>query len=203
MLTGIEYAHSEEKRRFDRYAVRLARPFAYAAQQALAFGSDTDPVFLQTRIGAHGKPFDAYKLRTLRDDGVTPINETAAFMRRAGLDELIQYKNILDGKMSMVARRPLTPLEYDEAFDEVPLSTVEDYLKIVVPTRPGLVDSFVIATHLGEIPDHAMRLKRLEMDIQDVIDGSYNNDKRLFWSAVAKGFGNKMKRGDIRPREAV
>ena len=203
MKTGIEYAHSEEKRRFDSYAVRRARPFAYVAQRALTFSSDDSPVFLQTRIGTDGKPFDAYKLRTLRDDGVTPVNEAAAFMRRSGLDELIQYRNIINGDMSMVARRPLTPSEYEEAFDGVPGNVVDRYRQVVVPTRPGLVGSFVIATHLGEIPDHEMRLRRLELDIKDVIDGSYENDKRLFWSAIKKGFGNKMKRGDIRPREAV
>ncbi len=202
MKTGIEYAHSEEKRQFDRYAVRFARPFALAAQYAVAFSADVEPTFLQTRVGTDGEFFYTHKLRTLQKDGITPINRATTFMRRSGLDELIQYKNILGGDMSMVARRPLTPQEYDQAFDDVPLDIVDDYLKIVVPTRPGLVSSFVIATHLGEIEDHAMRLRRLEMDIKDVLDGSYSNDKRLFWSAVSKGLGNKMKKGAIRPTAA-
>lgn len=121
MLRGIEYAHSDEKRRFDHYAVRRARPFALAAKYAITkTTSDKEPVFLQERIGAHGELFDAYKLRTLRADNMTPINNVSAFMRRAGLDELIQYKNIQQGDMSMVARRPLTPNEYEEAFDGVP-----------------------------------------------------------------------------------
>lgn len=201
-LKGVEYAHSAEKRRFDRYAVRLARPFAVAAQFAMAMGSDTNPVFLQTRIGKDGDQFETFKLRTLGEDCVTPINNTAALMRRTGLDELIQYKNIVNGDMSMVARRPLTPQEYDQAFDDVPRDVVDEYMRLVVPTRPGLVSSFVIATHTGQIDDHAMRLKRLELDIKDVKDGSYENDKKLFWSVVSKGFTNKMKKGDIRPTKA-
>lgn len=203
MLYGIDYAHSEEKRRFDKYAIRFARPFALAAQYAIAFQSNSDPIFLQTRVGENGDLFNAYKLRTLMEDAVTPTGKMTTFMRRSGLDELIQYKNILEGDMSMVARRPLTPQEYDEAFDDVPLSTVEDYLKIVIPTRPGLVSSFVIATHLGEIEDHAMRLQRLEMDIKDVKEGSYSRDKQLFWTAVNRGLTNKMKRGAIRPTETA
>ena len=202
MLTGIEYAHSDEKRRFDRYAVRRARPFALAAQYAIAKSTNNQsPVFMQERIGANEVPFQAYKLRTLKSDNVTPINDITALMRRAGLDELIQYKNILEGAMSMTARRPLTPQEYEEAFDIGDPKTVDAYRKIVVPTRPGLVGSFVIKTHLGQIDDDEMKRERLELDIQDVIDGSYENDKKLFWTAIKLGFGNKMTRGDIRPVE--
>lgn len=120
MKTGIEYAHSDEKNAFDRRAVRLIKPFAALATRLLTETGDEDIVFTQTRIGQHEQPFHAYKLRTLEDDGMTPRSDKAAFMRRSGMDELIQYKNIEEGSMSVVARRPLTPLEYDEAFDGMP-----------------------------------------------------------------------------------
>lgn len=203
MLTGIDYAHSQEKRDFDKYALRYIRPFAMIAKGLLVLNGETDVEFLQTRIGHDGKPFEVHKLRTLKEDALTPTGRTAAFLRRSGMDELIQYRNVVDGDMSVVGRRPLTPAEYEEAFDDVPGDVVDDYQRIVVPTRPGLVGSFVIAAHLGDIKDHAMRLKRLEMEIQDVIDGSRERDKQLFWSAVTKGLTNKMQRGDIRPREVL
>lgn len=203
MLTGIEYAHSEEKRTFDRRAVHLVRPFALAARSALQYSGVEDVEFQQERVGQKGILFNAYKLRTLQHDGLTPIDPKAAFFRRSGLDELIQYKNVLEGSMSIVARRPLTPQEYDEAFDDVPGHTIDEYLDVVVPTRPGMVSSFVIESHLGNIADHAMRLQRLEMDIQDVRDGSRERDKELFWRAISYGLGNKMRRGDIRPRKAA
>lgn len=203
MLTGIEYAHSKEKRDFDKRAIHLVRPFALAAKQMLTYSDTPDAEFKQIRIGQDSKPFHAYKLRTLKDDGLTPIDPRAAFLRRSGMDELIQYKNIQEGAMSIVARRPLMPQEYDEAFDDVPLDIVEDYLKIVVPTRPGLVSTFVIESHLGNIADHAMRLERLVLDTRDVIDGSRRRDKELLWRAIGNGLGNKMRRGDIRPRKAA
>ena len=203
MLKGIEYAHSQEKREFDRHALRYMRPFAALARHTLLRSGSTDVEFKQTRIGSDGEPFEVYKLRTLQEDGLTPIDKRAAFLRRSGMDELIQYKNVIEGSMSVVAHRPLTPVEYAEAFDNVPGHIVDTYRQIVVPTRPGLVGSFVIETHLGNIEDHAMRLQRLELEIKDVIDGSQEYDKQLFWSAVRKGLTNKMRRGDIRPREAV
>ena len=203
MLTGIEYAHSEEKRTFDRRAIHLVRPFALVAKSALLYSGVNDVEFQQERVGQDGILFGAHKLRTLQHDGLTPIDPKAAFFRRSGLDELIQYKNVREGSMSIVARRPLTPIEYDEAFDDVPGHTVDEYLDIVVPTRPGMVSSFVIESHLGNVADHAMRLQRLEMDIQDVKDGSRERDKELFWRAISYGLGNKMSRGDIRPRKAA
>jgi lipopolysaccharide/colanic/teichoic acid biosynthesis glycosyltransferase len=202
MLTGVEYAHSEEKRKFDLQAIKFAIPFAKATQFALSMSQDGPTDFLQTRIGQNGDEIQVHKLRTLKEDGLTPVNRTAAFMRRSGLDELIQYRNIQEGSMSMVARRPLMPNEYEEAFDGVELGIIDNYMKIVVPTKPGLVSSFVIASHLGQIEDHALRQERLEMDIQDVIDGSLARDKHLFRSASINGLTNKMRRGDIRPIKA-
>lgn len=203
MKTGIEYAHSDEKREFDRRAVQLIKPFAWAAMKMLETHSGDDTVFLQTRIGENGEPFKAYKLRTLYSDGMTPLPGKAAFMRRSGMDELIQYKNVEQGEMSVVARRPLTPGEYDEAFDGMPPSLVQDYLDIVVPTRPGLISSFVIATHLGQIEDASMRYERLRLDVHDVEYGSRARDRELFKTAISYGLTNRMRRGDIRPREAA
>lgn len=203
MLTGIEYAHSKDKRDFDKHAIYLVRPFALAAKRMLTYSDATDVEFTQQRIGQNNEPFQAYKLRTLDDDELTPIDSRAAFLRRSGMDELIQYKNIQEGTMSIVARRPLMPQEYEEAFDDVPLDVVDDYLKIVVPTRPGLVSSFVIESHLGNIADHAMRLERLVLDTRDVVDGSRHRDKQLLWRAIGNGLGNRMRRGDIRPRKAA
>jgi lipopolysaccharide/colanic/teichoic acid biosynthesis glycosyltransferase len=203
MLSGIDYAHSSEKQAFDRRAVHLIRPFALATRRALVYGGADDVEFNQTRIGKNGVPFEAHKLRTLQPDGMSPIDDRAAFFRRSGMDELIQYKNVLEGTMSVVARRPLMPVEYDEAFTDVPGYVVDEYLSIVVPTRPGMVSSFVIESHLGNIDDHAMRLKRLELDIQDVKDGSRQRDRELFLRAISYGLGNKMRRGDIRPRKAA
>ncbi len=73
MLSGIEYASSDEKRSFDLRVVRLIRPFALVAKQVLLHHGAVDVEFTQSRIGRDNIPFEAYKLRTLKDDELTPI----------------------------------------------------------------------------------------------------------------------------------
>jgi lipopolysaccharide/colanic/teichoic acid biosynthesis glycosyltransferase len=85
-------------------------------------------LFIQKRIGQHGKPFAIFKIKTLSDKTKisTPFGN---FLRCSKLDELPQLFNILNGTMSFVGPRP-------------DISGYADALtgadKVVLNVRPGV-----------------------------------------------------------------
>jgi lipopolysaccharide/colanic/teichoic acid biosynthesis glycosyltransferase len=67
---------------------------------------DGPPVlFTQQRIGRHLRPFTLVKLRSMRNGQVTRIGQ---WIRKTGLDETLQFVNVLNGSMSLVGPRPMT-----------------------------------------------------------------------------------------------
>lgn len=95
-----------------------------------------------TRLGVNGKPFEMYKLRSMRmnapdirnADGTTfnsendeRVTKVGRFIRKTSIDELPQFLNVLKGDMSIVGPRPNTRLE---GFTEQE--------KIYLSVRPGI-----------------------------------------------------------------
>ncbi|MCL5995311.1 MAG: sugar transferase [Chloroflexi bacterium] len=113
--------------------------------------SPGSPIFAQTRIGKHGKPFKLYKLRSMRDgadaekslllaqneaDGPLfkmrndpRLTRIGRIIRRTSIDELLQFWNVLRGEMSIVGPRPNLP-------DEVAQYT--DWQRARMRVRPGI-----------------------------------------------------------------
>lgn len=132
------------KRLFDIIAAALILVLASPIYLALAIAILIDspgPVFYgQTRVGLHGRPFKAWKFRSMvqnadhlqaqlekmnqTKDGVLfkikddpRVTRVGRFIRQYSLDELPQIFNVLTGEMSLVGPRPL-PLRDVEKFKQ-------------------------------------------------------------------------------------
>lgn len=67
---------------------------------------DGGPVFFrQVRLGKEKRPFTIIKFRSMRNGNITRVGK---WIRSTGLDEVMQFINVLKGEMSMVGPRPLT-----------------------------------------------------------------------------------------------
>lgn len=124
------------KRIFDLTLTLLGAPVALliAGVMALLLAIELrgNPIFVQERIGLHGRPFRMYKLRTMRhprpgeveshtiDDWNTfvfsppgkkdpRLTRLGAFARKTSIDELPNLLNVLKGEMSLVGPRPELP----------------------------------------------------------------------------------------------
>lgn len=122
------------------------------------------PIFKQTRLGRHKKPFVMYKFRTMVVDAearkaeLEALNEkdgpafkmrndpritrVGRFLRKTSLDELPQLFNILKGDMAIVGPRPPLPSEVNQ---------YSRYQEMRLSVTPGLTCEWQVQPKRDEI----------------------------------------------------
>ena len=151
------------KRLLDVTLVLVAAPFVFPliALLALLVAHDGgNPFYVQSRVGAHGKLYKMWKLRSMvvdaekkLEDYLTSDGDARAewsrdqklksdprvtrfgkLLRRSSMDELPQFWNVLIGDMSLVGPRPMMP-------SQKPLYPGHDYYDL----RPGITGSWQVS----------------------------------------------------------
>ncbi len=163
--------------------------------------SSPGPIFFrQWRAGLNGKPFLIYKFRTMtvcedksnikqviRD--VNRITTFGAFLRHRCLDELPQFINVLQGRMSIVGPRP-HPLGMDDEFRK----KVSGYA-LRQKMKPGITGLAQIYGFRGEIDSFDKINKRTVYDIEYINSWSVIGDLKIILLTPMKVFlGNNAYR---------
>ena len=141
-------------------------------------------LFVQTRIGRYGKPFNIYKFRTMDANGI--ISTTSRVMRRSKLDEFPQLINVLVGDMSFVGPRPDIPGYYD-------LLEGED--RKILDLRPGITSAASIKYKNEEVilsrqndplqyNDTIIFPDKVKMNLAYYYNQSFFGDIKILWKTV-------------------
>jgi exopolysaccharide biosynthesis polyprenyl glycosylphosphotransferase len=101
----------------------LCLPLAVAIALAIKIDSAGPVLFVQRRIGRHGRPFPLLKFRTMHEasgrhsewerDNRDRVTRVGRILRAFRLDELPQFVNILRGEMNLVGPRPHPASNYE------------------------------------------------------------------------------------------
>ncbi|ACK45992.1 sugar transferase [Shewanella baltica OS223] len=148
------------------------------------------PIFIQTRIGRHKKPFSLVKFRTMSKDTVSVASHLASnasitkfggFLRKTKIDELPQLINVLKGEMSLVGPRP-------NLFNQEELIVERDALG-VYNVQPGV-------TGLAQVQNIDMSTPKLlaETDKQMIDTLNIKNYfKYILMTVTGSGSGDAVK----------
>ncbi len=175
----------------------LVLPVCIVIAIAIKINSTGPVLFKQYRTGANGKQFKVYKFRSMKlhqekNGQVTQATKTdpritsfGAFLRRTSLDELPQFYNVLQGRMSIVGPRPHA-LAHNEQYKEL----VESYMRRH-KVKPGITGWAQVNGLRGETDTLEKMEKRVEYDLWYIDNWSVWLDLRIILLTVFKGFINK------------
>ncbi|WP_334018597.1 undecaprenyl-phosphate glucose phosphotransferase [Alteromonas sp. S015] len=127
-------------------------------------------IFKQKRYGLDGKPISVYKFRTMTslDDGLEVkqaqkndqrITKVGAFLRKTSLDELPQFINVLQGKMSIVGPRPHA-IAHNEQYRKI----ISGYM-LRHKVKPGITGWAQVNGFRGETETVDKMKRRVEHDL--------------------------------------
>lgn len=174
----------------------LILPICIGIAIAIKCTSKGPIIFKQYRTGINGRRFKVYKFRSMEvhsevDGQVTQaklgdprVTALGAFLRRTSLDELPQFYNVLQGRMSIVGPRPHA-LAHNEYYKDL----VESYMKRH-KVKPGITGWAQVNGLRGETDTIDKMQKRVEHDLWYINHWSFWLDLKIIFLTVFKGFIN-------------
>ena len=146
----------------------LSAPLTLLTALAVYLDSDGPILYCQERVGEHGRTFTLYKFRSMRVDAETGtpmwakdqddrVTRVGWFIRKARLDELPQFWNVIRGDMSFVGPRPERPYFVEQLAGEIP------YYQQRHAVKPGLTGWAQVKYQYGSSVEDAIEKLRYDL----------------------------------------
>jgi putative colanic acid biosynthesis UDP-glucose lipid carrier transferase len=141
-------------------------------------------IFKQRRNGLQGEEIIVYKFRSMRAQDNGPVVRQAtkddpritkfgAFIRRTSLDELPQFINVLQGRMSIVGPRPHA-VAHNEQYRQI----IKAYM-VRHKVKPGITGWAQVNGHRGETDTIEKMKARVEYDLEYLRNWSLGLDLQI------------------------
>jgi len=148
----------------------LVSPLMILIAITVKLGSPGPAIFKQRRYGLDGEQILVYKFRSMAvvEDGGTirqakkndqRITRFGAFLRKTSLDELPQFFNVLQGRMSIVGPRP-----HAVAHNEMYRTLIKGYM-VRHKVRPGITGWAQVNGYRGETETLDKMQARIDYDL--------------------------------------
>lgn len=153
-------------------------------------------IFKQKRHGWDGKIINVYKFRTMEvhhenghliqaQKNDVRVTRLGAFLRRTSLDELPQFYNVLQGRMSIVGPRPHA-IQHNELYKD----QVDKYM-LRHMVKPGITGWAQVNGYRGETDTLDKMKKRIEYDLYYIENWSLLFDIKIIFLTIFEGFSHK------------
>lgn len=167
----------------------LISPLLLVIAAAVKLSSPGPVIFKQRRNGLDGGEITVYKFRTMTTQDNGPVIEQAtkddpritplgAWLRRTSLDELPQFVNVLQGRMSIVGPRP-----HAVAHNEMYRELIRAYM-VRHKVKPGITGWAQINGLRGETETIDKMKARVEYDLEYLRNWSLGLDLQIIVRTV-------------------
>ncbi|MCZ7559974.1 MAG: undecaprenyl-phosphate glucose phosphotransferase [Burkholderiaceae bacterium] len=174
-------------------ALLVFSPVMLAIAAAIKLTMPGPVLFKQRRYGLEGQEIVVWKFRTMKvqedganirqatkdDERITPLGR---FLRRTSLDELPQFFNVLQGRMSVVGPRP-----HAIAHNEMYRKLIKGYM-IRHKVKPGITGLAQVSGARGETDTLDKMEMRIQYDLQYLRNWSLRLDLWILYRTVLDAF---------------
>lgn len=194
LSVGAQLAKSMEDKLLALIICIAISPLLLVIALAIKLESRGPVIFRQLRHGGHGKEIEVYKFRSMREhkaedgpivlatQGDMRVTRVGSFIRRTSLDELPQFINVLQGRMSIVGPRP-HPVSLEDYY-----SSCVDRYRQRYQVKPGITGWAQINGYRGNTDTPEKIRKRVEYDLYYLENWSILFDLKIVLLTALKGW---------------